>query len=349
MSAGFRAVQWNRYKIGYDIVVVALVASYLSLFINAAPLLWPQDNPVNPQIQWMRALGSCAFLMLTAILCIGPLARLDTRFLPLLYNRRHLGVATAFVALAHAWSVLDWYHAHGKIDPLLSILVSNSRYLSFQGFPFEALGLAALLLLVVMAAISHDFWLAFLTPPVWKTIHMLVYPAYGFLVMHVALGAMQGQAGLTLPLLLIFSFGAVTGLHLFAGWREAPADEGQDARDGWLDVGRPETISDGAACIVAPRDGERIAVFRNGDRLSALSNVCAHQNGPLGEGFVIDGCVTCPWHGFQYRLEDGCAPPPFTEKLNTFRLRLVRGIVQVDPNPLPPGTFVEPLNVGAAI
>src|SRR5690348_238218 len=133
MSAGFRAVQWNRYKIGYDIVVLALVGSYLSIFINAAPLFWPEANPVNPQIQWMRALGSCAFLMLTAILSIGPLARLDSRFLPLLYNRRHLGVATCLVALAHAWSVLDWYHSHGKIDPLLSLLVSNPRYLSFQG------------------------------------------------------------------------------------------------------------------------------------------------------------------------------------------------------------------------
>jgi len=346
MSAGFRAVQWNAYKIGYDIVVAALVASYLTLFIFLAPLLWPQANPVNPQIQWMRALGSCAFLMLTVILSIGPLTRLDTRFLPLLYNRRHLGVMTSLVALAHAWSVLDWYHSHGKIDPFLSLLDSSARYLSFQGFPFEILGALALTLLAVMAAISHDFWLAFLTPPRWKTIHMLIYPAYGLLVLHVALGAMQGQAGATLPILLALSFGAVAGLHILAGFRENPMDKGQPLRDGWLDVGKPESIPDGAARIVGPESGERIAVFRNGNRLSALSNVCAHQNGPLGEGRIIDGCVTCPWHGFQYRLEDGCAPPPFTEKLNTFRLRLTDGIVQVNPDPLPPGTFVEPLDLG---
>ena len=47
--------------------------------------------------------------MLTAILAIGPLARLDRRFLPLLYNRRHLGVMTLAVALLHAWSMIDWY------------------------------------------------------------------------------------------------------------------------------------------------------------------------------------------------------------------------------------------------
>jgi hypothetical protein len=66
---------------------------------------------------------------------------------------------------------------------------------------------------------------------------------------------------------------------------------------------------------------------------------------PLGEGRVIDGCITCPWHGFQYRLEDGCAPPPYTEKLATYRLRLHDGIVLLDPRPNPPGTKVPPLVV----
>ncbi len=40
--------------------------------------------------------------MLTVILCIGPLARLDARFRPLLYNRRHFGVLTFVVATVHA-------------------------------------------------------------------------------------------------------------------------------------------------------------------------------------------------------------------------------------------------------
>jgi len=48
--------------------------------------------------------------------------------------------------------------------------------------------------------------------------------------------------------------------------------------------------------------------------------------------------VTCPWHGYQYRLEDGCAPPPFTEKLVTYRVRVAHGVLEVDPRPLPPGT-----------
>jgi nitrite reductase/ring-hydroxylating ferredoxin subunit len=79
--------------------------------------------------------------------------------------------------------------------------------------------------------------------------------------------------------------------------------------------------------------------------LSAVSNLCAHQNGPLGEGRIVDGCITCPWHGYQYRPEDGCAPPPFTERLATYRLRVANGMVLLDPRANPPGTPVEPVTI----
>src|SRR5262249_20849716 len=100
----------------------------------------------------------------------------------------------------------------------------------------------------------------------------------------------------------------------------------------------PADIPDRAALIVCAPGGERIAVFRDGREIGALTNLCAHQNGPLGEGRIIDGRVTCPWHGYEYRLADGCAPPPFTEKLTTYRVRISHGRVEVDPRPLPAGT-----------
>jgi nitrite reductase/ring-hydroxylating ferredoxin subunit len=93
--------------------------------------------------------------------------------------------------------------------------------------------------------------------------------------------------------------------------------------------------------------GERIAVFRHKGRLSAISNACAHQNGPLGEGRIIGGCVTCPWHGFQYRVEDGRSPAPFTEMVPTYRIRLRDGMVEADPRANPPGTRVEPLEAAS--
>lgn len=93
--------------------------------------------------------------------------------------------------------------------------------------------------------------------------------------------------------------------------------------------------------------GERVAVFRYEGRVSALSNVCQHQNGPIGEGRIVNDCVVCPWHGYEYLPESGASPPPFVERVPTFNVRLVGGRVQVHPIPNQPGTRVEPARVPA--
>ena len=41
----------------------------------------------------------------------------------------------------------------------------------------KALGIAALLILFLLAATSHDYWLTFLGPSVWKRLHMALYLA----------------------------------------------------------------------------------------------------------------------------------------------------------------------------
>lgn len=339
MSTGFVSVQWNRAKIVYDLCVAVGVTVFVAVF---ATLHWqwhpPKDLPEAIDI-WIRTTGVCAYLMLTAILCIGPLARLSPRFLPLLYNRRHFGVMACLVAVTHFGLMLSWYIVQGNLPNLAAELTTWPAYAKFIDFPFKALGFLALLIMVTMAATSHDFWLMVLTPLVWKALHMSVYVAYGLVVGHVALGTMQGEATILIPLMLIGGFGAVTALHLVAAAREAQRDRAAaEPDDGWLVVGPPHQIPDRRAKIVLAPGGERIAVFRDGQRIAALSNVCVHQNGPVGEGHVADGCATCPWHGYQYRLTDGCAPEPYSEKIATFRVRLRDGAIEVDPRALPPGT-----------
>jgi nitrite reductase/ring-hydroxylating ferredoxin subunit len=85
-----------------------------------------------------------------------------------------------------------------------------------------------------------------------------------------------------------------------------------------------------------------VAVFRYDGRVSAVTNVCAHQGGPLGEGKIIAGCITCPWHAWEYRPQDGRSPPPFTEKIATYRVRVENRRILLNPEPLPPGTPVVP-------
>lgn len=246
---------------------------------------------------------------------------------------------TFFVATTHVVLMIEWFAVQGLLHTLPADFTTWQNYGKFIGFPFKTLGVAALVVMLAMAATSHDFWLGFLKPPVWKALHMAVYAAYGLVVLHVALGIMQHEHTPLMPLMLIGSLGTVATLHLIAGWREWAADHSHaPAADGWLLVGPPNAIPDKGARIVTASGGERIALFRDGDQIGALTNLCAHQNGPLGEGRIIDGCVTCPWHGYQCRLADGCAPPPFTERLVTYRVRLNQGVIEVDPRPLPPGT-----------
>src|SRR5262249_15820541 len=136
----------------------------------------------------IRAFGTLALLLLHIVLSIGPLCRLDRRFLPLLYNRRHLGVTMFIIALVHGVFSIVQFHALGDVSPFISLFLSNTRYGSVSSFPFQILGFMALLILSLMAATSHDFWLHNLSAPAWKRIHMMVYGAYALLIAHVVLG-----------------------------------------------------------------------------------------------------------------------------------------------------------------
>lgn len=338
MSAGFRAVMWNRQKIVYDAILLTAVAAYLVGFNLIEAMAHPPKNMPEWIDLQIRAFGTCAFLMLTVILSIGPLARLSPRFLPLLYNRRHFGVLFFLIALSHALFMLQWFAVQNALPSLRDELTDWSKYFQFIGFPYKSLGLAALSIFFLMAATSHDYWLSFLRPPVWKALHMLVYAGYGLVVLHVALGAMQRDHGPFIPVILVFSVLWLSLLHIVSGIRERKLDLGTPIENGWIKVGPADSIPDKKAKIVAAPGGERIAVFRDGKQIGALTNVCAHQNGPIGEGCIVKGLVTCPWHGYQYQLKDGCAPPPFSEKLATYRVRVNNGVVEVDPRPLPPGT-----------
>ncbi|MBK1660215.1 Rieske 2Fe-2S domain-containing protein [Paracraurococcus ruber] len=342
MSARYVPVGWTRAKLAYDAVLLLAVATYVLLYLHLGPHLADPARPLDGPTLLMRAWGSAAFLLLTLALAIGPLARLDRRCLPLLYNRRHLGVLTCLAALSHAAAVLDWYFAFSPTPSLVALLSSEPVR------PFIPFGLGALLILCLLAATSHDFWLSFLTPPAWKALHMSLYLAYALVVAHVGFGALQAATDPALALVVLASAALLVALHVAAGLREARRDAGiapPAPEPPWVLAGPAEAIPEGGAVTIRPLRGEAVAIFRHQGRLSAVTNLCAHQNGPLGEGRVVDGCITCPWHGFQYRLEDGCAPPPYTERLATYRLRQVGGEVWLDPRPNPPGTRVEPVAV----
>jgi methionine sulfoxide reductase heme-binding subunit len=344
MSASYQPILWNKFKKQYDFILWSGVILYLAIFTGLTIYLYPTQN-INTTL--IRAFGTLAIVLLHGILIIGPLSRVSNKFLPILYNRRHLGVSMFLIAATHGFLSILQFHGNGNVNPLLSIFISNQHYGSFIYFPFQTLGFVALIILAAMAFTSHDFWLHFLGPKFWKLMHMLVYVAYALIILHVALGIIQFEKSPVLVGLLITGLIAVATLHLWAGFKENKTSKINNALDkDWNFVCSIADIEEDKAKMVNVQN-ERVAIFKYDGKLSAVHNVCKHQMGPLGEGKIIDGCITCPWHGYQYRPEDGCAPAPFTEKVATYKLQLAGDKIYVNVSPLPEGTFIEPVLIPA--
>lgn len=346
MSAGYKLVQWNPQKRRYDLGIITAMIVYLALYFVFFSLI----NSATEETMLIRGFGTLAIIMLHFVLAIGPMARLNRNWLIFIYNRRHLGVMTFLVASTHGILSIFQYHGNGDVNPLRSVFTANPDYGSFYGFPFQTLGLAALIILGLMALTSHDFWNKTLGAKAWKRLHMMVYVAYILLFFHVLLGVGQ-QAEKPDFIVKAFSIGAVilAFLHLsVAVNRKRVANVVEEVEaDAFVRVCPVEEIPEDRARIV--RVGQTsIAVFKYDGKVAAVRNRCKHQGGPLGEGKIVDGCITCPWHGFQYLPENGQSPPPFDEKIQTYQTRIVDGMVEVDPTPRGEGEETPPTIISEA-
>lgn len=341
MGLDYQLVLWNKDKKTYDKIIVLGMLLYIVLFA-VVTVIFNSETSIETLV--IRTFGSLAFVMLHIILVIGPLSRLNSKFLPILYNRRHLGVSMFIAALIHGGFSIFQFHALGDVNPFYSLFTSNMDYNSLTNFPFQVLGFFALLILFAMASTSHDFFLKNLSSTVWKRLHMLVYLAYALIIAHVFLGAFQQEtSSFTIGFLLI-GFVVISSLHIITAFKESKIDSVKAEKyiEGWLKVCEIKEIQDDRAKIFTVNN-ERIAVFKYEGKLSAVHNVCKHQGGPLGEGKIIDGCITCPWHGYQYLPHNGQSPPPFTEKVATYELKLVESIVYINPDAFEEGTEVKPV------
>lgn len=78
-------------------------------------------------------------------------------------------------------------------------------------------------------------------------------------------------------------------------------------------------------------DGLKIVVARDGDNFYALKDECSHEEFPLSEGWVEDGCMFCAFHGAKFDLKSGDALSlPAYEGVKTFPVHVKDGIVKVE-------------------
>lgn len=96
----------------------------------------------------------------------------------------------------------------------------------------------------------------------------------------------------------------------------------------FISVGRAETFGPGGHFVKV--EGRHVALFRLRDGFHALDNLCLHHAGPLCEG-TIDARdeVTCPWHGWSYRIRTGTLVQDPRVGVSRHEVRVVDGDVQV--------------------
>jgi nitrite reductase/ring-hydroxylating ferredoxin subunit len=113
-------------------------------------------------------------------------------------------------------------------------------------------------------------------------------------------GQALGLAGLG-----VLTGGAYLGGHLSFGmgvnvnrtaWEQRP--------DQWTPVLADTELADGTF-RKADAVGVPVLLYRTAGTVYALDSTCTHMGGPLAEGTISDGCVTCPWHGSTFRFADG--------------------------------------------
>ncbi|PWA07736.1 Rieske 2Fe-2S domain-containing protein [Flavobacterium laiguense] len=85
-------------------------------------------------------------------------------------------------------------------------------------------------------------------------------------------------------------------------------------------------------------DTKKIALFHYNEKISAIANACLHKAGPLGLGVVrakYDGMyVTCPWHGWEYNIETGGAPPGYLDQQALYEVKIEGEFILISKEPI---------------
>jgi nitrite reductase (NADH) small subunit len=85
--------------------------------------------------------------------------------------------------------------------------------------------------------------------------------------------------------------------------------------------------------------GKLIALFRCGDQVHAIDDMCPHMGASLAAGHVEDGIVTCPWHAWRFRLDDGAWADNPRIQIGHYPVRIVGDEVHIQlPTPPQEGT-----------
>jgi len=98
----------------------------------------------------------------------------------------------------------------------------------------------------------------------------------------------------------------------------------------WIEIARSEDVVDDDA-VAREAGGICLALYRRGDALTAIGNVCPHQgNVLLSTGWLEDGAIECPLHQARFDIRTGkCLSGPSEEDVPAFPVKEEDGKIYV--------------------
>jgi nitrite reductase/ring-hydroxylating ferredoxin subunit len=100
---------------------------------------------------------------------------------------------------------------------------------------------------------------------------------------------------------------------------EAAEERGAGA---WVEAVELDALPTDGGGLTLELSGARLALFREGERVLAIADACPHMGASLGLGVSLAGEVSCPWHGWHFRLEDGRNTDGLEACVTTYRTRI---------------------------
>ena len=101
-------------------------------------------------------------------------------------------------------------------------------------------------------------------------------------------------------------------------------------KEDWVDIGSAEDLAR-TPLKSCKAQATAIAISFKDGQFGAVSNVCNHVGGPLGEGRLDGDYITCPWHGWKFHRRTGVGEPGYEEdRVPAFPVKVESGRVLVN-------------------
>ena len=123
----------------------------------------------------------------------------------------------------------------------------------------------------------------------------------------------------------------------------------QVLRSNWIVACKEEDLKEEP--IQALILGERVVLYRSEEGVHAFKDLCIHRGAPLSLGKIKDGCLVCPYHGWEYNSKGECVKipqlpegTPITTKAKAlpYGCKVAYGFVWVNLNNNEPDLFKYP-------